>query len=184
MTLHIYTPNQCPYQVSTSYTLQLLRYSPDKILKVKVTTARSKVKSRSDHDVPHLQPLNNVPAKYQLPTPYGCRDIARTRFSNSRSLQHGQRLNQGQTMTLHTYTLQPMSLPSMNFLHLTVSEIQPGQTFPPARPTTHPDTMGENNTPTALKGCGVKNVKAFRCTNLAWPYRRAKRSKLIPQEKL
>ena len=24
-------PNQCPYQVSTSYTLQLLRYSPDKL---------------------------------------------------------------------------------------------------------------------------------------------------------
>ena len=25
-------PNQCPYQVSTSYTLQLLRYSADKVL--------------------------------------------------------------------------------------------------------------------------------------------------------
>ena len=62
-------------------------------------------------------------------------------------------------MTLHTYTPQPMSLPSMNFLHLTVSEIQPGQTISrrkPTRPPAHPDTMGENNTPTALKGCGVK----------------------------
>ena len=85
----------------------------------------------------HLQPLTNVPAKYQLPTPYGCRDIARTRFSNSRSLRQGQKSNQGQTMTLHTYTPQPMSLPSMNFLHLTVSEIQPGQSIsrqPPDRP--------------------------------------------------
>ena len=38
-------------------------------------------------------------------------------------------------MTLHTYTPQPKSLSSMNFLHLTVSEIQPGQTIsrrPPA----------------------------------------------------
>ena len=53
-----------------------------------------------------------------------------------------------------------MSLPSMNFLHLTVSEIQPGQTISrrPPRPPAHPDTMGENNTPTALKGCGVKTV--------------------------
>ena len=57
-----------------------------------------------------------------------------------------------------------MSLPSINFLHLTVSEIQPGQTFsrqdahPPAP---HPDTMGENNTPTALKGCGVKIVSRY-----------------------
>ena len=40
-----------------------------------------------------------------------------------------------------------------------VSEIQPGQTIsrrPPTHPDAHPDTMGENNTPTALKGCGVK----------------------------
>ena len=45
--------------------------------------ARSKVKSRSHHDAAHLHPLTNVSTKYQLPTPYGFRDIARTRFSNS-----------------------------------------------------------------------------------------------------
>ena len=67
-------PNQCPYQVSTCYTLLFPRYSLDKILKVKVTTARSKVKSRSHHDVVHLHLLTNVltnDTKYQLPTPYG-----------------------------------------------------------------------------------------------------------------
>ena len=53
----------------------------------------------------HLQPLTNVPTKYQLPTPYGFRDTARTRFYRSRSLQQGQRSNQGQTMTLHTYKI-------------------------------------------------------------------------------
>ena len=74
-------------------------------------------------------PLTNVPAKYQLPTPYGFRDIAQTRFCRSRSLRQGQRSNQGQTMTLHTYTPLPVSLPSINFLHLTVSEIYPGQDF-------------------------------------------------------
>ena len=31
MMLHIYIPNQCSYQVSTSYALQFLRYSLDKI---------------------------------------------------------------------------------------------------------------------------------------------------------
>ena len=36
-----------------------------------------KVKSRSHHDVAHLQPLTNVPTKYQLPTPYGFCDTAR-----------------------------------------------------------------------------------------------------------
>ena len=90
MTLRNTHPNQCPYQVSTSYTLRFPRYSPDKIFKLKVTTARSKVKSRSDHDVAYLQPLTNVPTKYQLPTPYGFRDIARIRFYRSRSLQQGQ----------------------------------------------------------------------------------------------
>ena len=46
-----------------------------------------KVKSRSHHDVAHLHPLTNVPTKYQLLTPYGFRDIARTRFYRSKSLR-------------------------------------------------------------------------------------------------
>ena len=37
---------------------------------------RSKVKSRSHHDVEHIHPLTNYPIKYQLPTPYGFQDIA------------------------------------------------------------------------------------------------------------
>ena len=72
--------NQCPYQVSTSYTLRFLRYSPDKIFKLKVTMARSKVKSRSDSDVAHLHIITNVSTQYQLPTPYGFWDTARTNF--------------------------------------------------------------------------------------------------------
>ena len=68
--------------------------------------ARSKVKCWSDHDVAHLHPLTNFPTKYQLPTPYGFQDIARTRFYRSRSLQQGQRSNQDQTMMLH---LQPLT---------------------------------------------------------------------------
>ena len=46
---------------------------------------RSKVKLRSHHDNTHLWPLTNVPTKYQLPTPYGFRDIARITFYRSRS---------------------------------------------------------------------------------------------------
>ena len=65
--------------------------------------ARSKVKSSSHHDDAHLHPLTNVPTKYQLPTPYGFRDTAQTRFSNSRSLQQGRRSNEGHTMMLHIY---------------------------------------------------------------------------------
>ena len=80
-------PNQCLYHVSTSYTLRFL--IPDKILKVKVTTTRSKVKSRSHYDVAQLQQLASVPAKGHY---------------RSRSLQQDQRSNQGHTMTMHTYT--------------------------------------------------------------------------------
>ena len=67
----------------------------------------SKVKSRSHHDIVHLQTLTNVPTKYQLLTPCVFQDISRTRFYRSRSLQQGQRSNQGHAMTLHTYTSQP-----------------------------------------------------------------------------
>ena len=82
-----HTPSQCPYQVSTSYTFEFrfLKYSLDNILNVKVTTAVSKVKSRSHHDITKLHPppppshththTHNVPTTYQLPTPYGFRDI-------------------------------------------------------------------------------------------------------------
>ena len=105
---------------------------------------------------------------YQLPTPYGCREIARTRFffSNSRSLWQGQRSNQGQKMTLHTDTPQPMSLPSMNFLYC-----------PPACPSRHHmDTNGEINTPTALKDCGVKHsfiiaIKLSKQNQLSFSYK-------------
>ena len=83
----------------------------------------SKVKSRSHHDVAHLLPPTNVPTKYQLPTPYGFQDIAWTRFYRSRSLRQGPRSNQDHTITLHTYTPLSMSLPSINFLHLTVAKI-------------------------------------------------------------
>ena len=65
--------------------------------------ARSKVKLRSHHDIAHLHPLTNVPTKYELHTPYGFQDIAQTKFYRSRSLQQGQRSNQGHTMMLHTY---------------------------------------------------------------------------------
>ena len=40
-----------------------------------------------------------------------------------------QRSNPGHAMTLHTYNPQPMSLPNINFLHLMVFEIWPGQDF-------------------------------------------------------
>ena len=68
--MHTYNP----YAMSLP-TINFLRFTvseilPGQNLKVKVSTARSNVKSRSNHDIAHLQPPTIVPTKYQLPTPY------------------------------------------------------------------------------------------------------------------
>ena len=125
-------PNQCPYQISTSYTLQFPRYSPDKIFKLKVTTARSKVKSRSHHDVAHLHPLTNVPTKYQLPTPYGFSDTGRTTFFPPPQCPDSPKVCGVKikvTSPHITLTFSTNSLPSINFLHITVFEILPRDDF-------------------------------------------------------
>ena len=100
--IHIYTPE--PMSLPSVNLLHLTEFkSLDKILKLMVNTTRSKVKSSSYHDVTHLQPPTNVLTKYQLPKPYGFYDIARTRLYRSRSIQQGQRSNQGHSMMLHIY---------------------------------------------------------------------------------
>ena len=63
-----YNPKGCPYQLSTSYNLRFQRYCVDKILKVKVTMARSKVKSRSYHDV--CTAISPSQCPYQVSTFY------------------------------------------------------------------------------------------------------------------
>ena len=47
----------------------------------------------------YINILANVPTQYQLPTPYSFQDIPRTRLYRSRSLQQGQRSNEGHAMT-------------------------------------------------------------------------------------
>ena len=63
-------------------------------------------------------------------------------------------------MMLHTYTPYPISLPSINFLHPTVSELQPRQIFPPDRRPTHPAAMGENNIINEPEGFYSNKAKA------------------------
>ena len=94
--MHIY--NQCPYQVSTSYTLRFMRYSPDKIFKLKVTTTRSKVKSRSHHDVAHLHHLNQCP--YQVSTSYTLRFL---RYSPDKLFPTIKLCSIFLRITVHTY---------------------------------------------------------------------------------
>ena len=54
---HLHPSNQRPVHISISYALQFPKYSLGKIFKLKVITARSKVKSRSHHDITQLHPL-------------------------------------------------------------------------------------------------------------------------------
>ena len=74
-------PNQCSYRISTSYTFCFPRYALDKVFNVKVTTARSNVKSRLNHGIAQLHPLTNIPTKYQHPTAYSSWFLARTSYS-------------------------------------------------------------------------------------------------------
>ena len=106
--------------------LQFPRYNPDKILKVEVTIARS----NHGHTMTlHTYTPTNVPTKFQLDNTlwfrrYSANKIFKlkvtTAKSNVKSRSHHH------TTHLHP---QPMALPSFNFLHLTVSEIYPGQDF-------------------------------------------------------
>ena len=80
---HLQPPNQCPYQVSTCYNLQFLRYRSEKLFPTACPPIQtpwvktildfigqgdhSKDKSRSHHDFTNLHP-NQCP--YQLSTSY------------------------------------------------------------------------------------------------------------------
>ena len=81
--------------------------------------------------------------------------MAWKRFYRSRSLRQGQRSDHD-VAHLHPLT----NVPTKYQLPTSYGFRDTGRTisFPPP---TRPDTMGENNTPTALKGCGVKNCQIY-----------------------
>ena len=88
MTLHTYNPPPMSLSSINFLHLTVSEISPEQDF---IGQGHyGKVKSRSHHDVEHLHLLTNVSTKYQLPTPYGFRDIARTRFYRSRLLRQGQ----------------------------------------------------------------------------------------------
>ena len=134
MTLHIYTPNQYPYQLSTSYTLRFLRYSPDKIFKLKVTTARS--------NQGHIIMLHTyTPEPMSLPS-FNFLHLTFQRYSPDEILKvkvTTERSNQGHAMMLHTYTssnqcpYQVSNSYTLLFLRYCLEKL-----FPAAHKPTHP----------------------------------------------
>ena len=115
-------PEQCPYQVSTSYT----SYGFQDIARTKIYRSSSLQQGQIKVTLLRSTPTPPNPCPYQVSTSY---TLWFPRYSpdqvlyRSSSLRQGQRSNQGHTMTLHTHYPQPMSSPSISFLHLTVSEI-------------------------------------------------------------
>ena len=76
--VHLHAPTTV-----SSYTLQFLRHGQHKILKVKVTTARSNqgdFQTKQCNMAMDTYSPKNVPTKYQPHTPSRFQDIARTRF--------------------------------------------------------------------------------------------------------
>ena len=95
---------------------------------VQVTSKRSKVKSRSHHNIAHLDPNQCL---YQVSTFCSIQFLRYSQkiYLRSGALQQGQRSNQDHTMMLRMDTPQPISLPNINFLRLKVSKILPRQDF-------------------------------------------------------
>ena len=71
------------------------------------------------------------------------------------------RSHQGHTMMMHTYTPNQCPYQISTSYTLWFLKYSLENHFPAAHPSAHLDTMGENNTHTALKGFVVKIVYAL-----------------------
>ena len=120
----------CPYQVSTSYTLQFQRYNQDKILKVKVTMA---VKCQIKVILFCCTPTSPNQCPYQA-TIYYTLQFPKYRLDKiSKTQGHCNKVkSRSHYNATHLHHLINVPNKNHNFLHLTVSEIQPRQTFPQA----------------------------------------------------
>ena len=150
--------NNVKLQVSTFYTLRNPTNSPDKIFKLKITTTSSNVISRSHHNAAQLQPLKQC--QYKVSTSYTLRFL---RYSPDKILYvkvttaRSKVKSRSHHDVAHLHPLKQFLL-SINFLHLTVSEIQLGHSFSRsiALTPTRPSEQYPDNTLTALKVCGIK----------------------------
>ena len=118
--LHPPPPTNVPSRRSFNFLyFTASEYSPDKILKAKVTTT-----TRSNES--HTMMLHTYIPNQCTYSVYISYTLRFQRYSLDNALKvkvTAARSTQGHTMMLHTHYPQPMSLPSIDFLHLTVCEI-------------------------------------------------------------
>ena len=96
--LHFITNVPTKYELPTPYSFRDIART--RFFKVKVITARPKVKSRSIYDKVQLHFLTNVPTKYPLPAPYSSEIWPEQDFFQGQDL----RSDQCQTMMRQNYT--------------------------------------------------------------------------------
>ena len=134
---------------------------------LKVTGSRSKVAPRSDHDVAQLGHGRNIWAQFELLPVYGHRDLAQTKWyiifirivmfkvTGSRSMvepcsDHDiSQLHHGRNLCAKFKLL-----PAYN--HRDLKPGQNGSRRPPSCLPSRLPSYDENNTRTAISGCGVK----------------------------
>ena len=129
MTLHTYNPPKCLHQVSTSYTIRILRYSPDNMLNVKATIA---VKGQIDmtRSLPTWKPTN-VPNKYFVSTFYTLQ-ISRCRLDKILKVKATTARSKGKSTSyldishLHLYQLPTPYVSKIQARQDTVSYYPPG----------------------------------------------------------
>ena len=142
--------HQCLWQASTSYTLWFLRYTPDQIFTLEVIIARSKVKSRW-----HPQPLS------LLSIIFHSLQFVRHSLDKNFKLKFTTARPKGKSRSHHNVAHphpQTMCFPSVKFLYLMVSEIQPRQDYCSATDfAAQLKTMGENNTHSLLKAVALSS---------------------------
>ena len=152
MMLHTYTPDQYPYQLLTSYTLQFPRYSWGKILKIKFTMIRSRAKSRSHHEAAHLYPQPESPPSInflrQIELRQDFKGQGQTRSKVKSRFQHD-------AVHLHPPP-PPPNFPTKYTLSAIQAFQDTGLTRSPPPPPPNLDEIGKNNNHTTFKGCGIK----------------------------
>ena len=121
-------------KIASEMTVPIQDVVQARFLKVKVTTARSIVKSWSHYHSAHIQPPTYVPTNFQLAIPicYSWTIIDQCHYTKALKVP-----TKYEHCTHH------------DFLRFC-----PKSFFP--SPANNPDTMGESNTHTAFEACGVK----------------------------
>ena len=155
---HQHAQNHCPNQIWTSCTV---RYSLDKMLKVKVITARLKVQLRSYYNVTYLQPLTNVTTKWISYTLQFSKYVQDKIFKVKVITARPKIKSWSHYDSEHLYPL--TNVPSKNAhpaLYSFWNYNSMGKIFlsPKLPPIWIMDAKGESNTSKPFSGCGVKGT--------------------------